>query len=277
MHEWPLLLFTVTIPAAVGSVLFLWLIHGKITKSGGNSVTVMKLPLLVTVVVSFVGLIASFFHLGSPENAFNVLRGFGRSWMSNEIVFTGAFIALVCLTTGLLFVQKKVQPILLLITGIVGLVDIYCMASAYAVTRVNGWDHLNTYVVFYGTAFSLGPVLGASMMLRTIKADQMKKVVKWAFLIGIFGVAIQVIGAAMFAGYTPEVQLITGESAAAKLESYSGMIGFRWAIEMLGLGVMGYLSLSSKPKVSYSLVYAALLVFVAAEGMSRYVFYVLGA
>ncbi|WP_045518355.1 dimethyl sulfoxide reductase anchor subunit family protein [Neobacillus niacini] len=277
MHEWPLLLFTVSIPAAVGSVLFLWLIYGRIAASNGDKLKAMKLPLLVTVVVSFIGLIASFFHLGSPENAFNVLRGFGRSWMSNEIVFTGAFIALVCLTTGLMFVQKKVHPILLLITGIVGLVDIYCMASAYAVTRVNGWDHLNTYVVFYGTAFSLGPVLGASMMLQSIKGEEMKTIVKWAFLIGIFGVAIQVIGAAMFAGYTPEVQLVTGETAAAKLESYSGMVGFRWAIEMLGLGVMGYLSLSSKPKINYLLVYAALLVFVAAEGMSRYVFYVLGA
>ncbi|MCM3691867.1 dimethyl sulfoxide reductase anchor subunit family protein [Neobacillus niacini] len=277
MHEWPLLLFTVSIPAAVGSVLFLWLIHGRIAALNGDKLKAMKLPLLVTVVVSFIGLIASFFHLGSPENAFNVLRGFGRSWMSNEIVFTGAFIALVCLLTGLMLLQQKVYPILLLITGIIGLVDIYCMASAYAVTRVNGWDHLNTYVVFYGTAFSLGPVLAASMMLQSLEREEMKKIVKWAFLIGILGVAIQVIGSAMFAGYTPEVQVLTGETAAAKLEPYTGMIGFRWAIEMLGLGVMGYLSLSSKPKISYSLVYAALLVFVVAEGMSRYVFYVLGA
>ena len=45
------------------------------------------------------------------------------------------------------------------VTGIVGLIDVYCMASIYAVTRVNGWDNINTYLVFFGTVFTLGPVL----------------------------------------------------------------------------------------------------------------------
>jgi anaerobic dimethyl sulfoxide reductase subunit C len=277
MHEWPLLIFTVLIPAAVGGILFLWFIHGRIEKAGGNLLNIMKLPLIIISIVSIIGLIGSFLHLGSPENALNTLRGFGRSWMSNEIVFTGAFIGLACLTAGLAIVQKKVNPLLMLLTGVVGLVDIYCMSSAYAVTRVNGWDHLNTYVVFYGTAFSLGPVLGISLMLPKMKGEEMKKIVKWAFAFGIFGVAIQIIGSAMFNAYIPEVQMITGETAAAKLAPYSTMIGFRWAIEVIGLGMLGYFSLATKNKINYIPVYAALLVFAVAEGMSRYVFYVLGA
>ena len=57
------------------------------------------------------------------------------------------------------------------VTGIVGLIDVYCMASIYAVTRVNGWDNINTYLVFFGTVFTLGPVLAASLLGVTLKGD----------------------------------------------------------------------------------------------------------
>ena len=81
----------------------------------------MKLPLLTLAGISLVGLFASFFHLGTPTHALYTILGFGRSWMSNEIVFTGAFIGLACLTVGLVLLQKKINPILMLVTGIVGL------------------------------------------------------------------------------------------------------------------------------------------------------------
>ena len=277
MHEWPLLIFTVLIPASVGAVLFLWFIHGNIAKSNGDTIKIMKIPLLVIAILSIIGLIGSFFHLGYPLNALNAIRGFGRSWMSNEIVATGAFIALACLTAGLTIVQKKINPILMLITGLVGVIDIYCMASAYAVTRVNGWNHLNTYFVFYGTAFSLGPILGTSLLAPSLKGEAILKAIKWAFAFSIIGIAVQLIGSAMFNAYIPEIQTISGETAANKMVPYSGMIGVRWVIEIAGLLLLAYLSLNTKKNMKYAFIYAALFFFVLAEGMSRYVFYVLGS
>ncbi|WP_210366642.1 DmsC/YnfH family molybdoenzyme membrane anchor subunit [Bacillus sp. REN3] len=277
MHEWPLLIFTVAVPATVGGILFLWFYYTKLAKSKENLGSTMKVPLVTMAAVAIVGLAGSFFHLGTPLNAFNALRGFGRSWMSNEIVLTGVFIALLCIVAGMAIVYKKVSPAMLLVTGFVGLIAIYAMATAYAVTRVNGWDHLNTYVVFYGTAFALGPVLAASLLLKSVNKESMKEIIKYAFIFSVFGIAIQIIGAAMFSAYTPEVELITGVTAAAKLAPYSGMIGFRWVIEMAGLALLGYMALSSRQKINYALIFGALLVFILAEGMSRYVFYVLGS
>ncbi|WP_019242815.1 MULTISPECIES: dimethyl sulfoxide reductase anchor subunit family protein [Bacillus] len=278
MHEWALLILTVAVPAAIGGMLFLWFVHGIVKKDAADTFKMMKLPLIVIAVLSLVGLIASFFHLGAPTHALNAVRGFGQSWMSNEIVATGAFIALACITAGLAIVQKKVNPILMLITAIVGLVDVFCMAQLYKVTRVNGWDHMNTYLIFFGTVFALGPVLGASLLLPSVKGEQVKKIVKWAFAFGLFGIGIQIIGAAMFNGYVGEIELISGVSASERLATYSGFIGIRWIIEALGLGTLGYLALSSsQKKINFSMVYAALLLFIIAEGMSRYVFYVLGA
>jgi len=277
MHEWPLLIFTVAIPAATGGILFLWLVSRKLEDSGRDLISMMKIPVVGLASISLIGLAGSFFHLGSPINAIHTIRGVGRSWMSNEIVLTGAFIALLCITAGMVIVYKKVHPILMLMTGIVGLLAIYAMGSTYAVTRVNGWDHLNTYLVFYGTVFALGPVLGAALLLPKLTGGQVRQVIQWAFFFGIFGIGIQLIGTAMFTAYSPEVQLISGSTAAAKLAGYSGMIGTRWFIEILALGTLGYMALSGKQKVNYAIVVATSLVFVVAEGMSRYVFYVLGS
>ncbi|MFS0780182.1 dimethyl sulfoxide reductase anchor subunit family protein [Bacillus sp. 1P06AnD] len=278
MNEWALLVLTVAVPAAVGGMLFLWFAQLLLKKKGEELFSMMKWPLIILAVISVIGLFASFFHLGKPIHALNAVRGFGRSWMSNEIVVTGLFIAMACITAGLALVQKKINPTLMLITGIVGLADIFCMAELYRVTRVNGWDTLNTFLVFYGTAFTLGPVLGASLLIKTMEGGALRKIMKWAFAIGIFGVAIQLIGTAMFNGYIADTQLINTISASEKLEGYTSFIGIRWVIEAIGLAVIGYLALSSgKKKANYTLIYASLAVFLVAEGMSRYVFYVLGA
>lgn len=277
MHEWALLIMTVCVPTAVGGFLFLWLFHKKITKAGEDSYKVMKLPILVLAALNLVGLFASFFHLGTPTHALYTIMGFGRSWMSNEIVFTGAFIGLACLTAGLMILQKKINPMLLLLTSIVGLIDVYCMASIYTVTRVNGWDSINTYLVFYGTVFTLGPIIAASLLGTNFKGEAFKSIVKWAFAMTIFGLGIQVIGTAIFAVSTPDIQLINGITAVEKLSTYGSMITFRWVLEAAGLALLGFLALVSMKKVNDSLIYLALAVFFIGEGMSRYLFYVIGA
>lgn len=280
MHEWALLIMTVAVPASIGGMLFLWFVHNILRKNNEKNdlFKMMKLPLLIIAAVSMIGLIASFFHLGKPIHALNAIRGFGSSWMSNEIVVTGVFIGLACLTAGLAIVQKKINPVLMLVTAIVGLADIFCMAHLYKVTRVHGWDHINTYLVFYGTAFTLGPVLGASLLVPSLKGQELGKIMKYAFAMSIFGVAIQLVGIAMFNSHVGSIDLIDTVLASEKLQPYAGLIGMRWIIEAIGLAGLGYLALSSSvKKTNYTIMYAALVIFFIAEGMSRYVFYVLGA
>lgn len=277
MHEWALLILTVCIPAVVGGFLFLWMTSKKLEKAGQETYQVMKLPLIVLAGLSIIGLFAAFFHLGTPTHAFYTVLGFGRSWMSNEIVVTGVFIALACITAGLALLQKKVNPLLMLLTGIVGLVDVFCMAKLYAVTQINGWNNINTYLVFYGTVFTLGPVLSASLMGIKLKGETLHEIVKSAFFITIFGIAIQAIGTAIFSVSIPDVQMINGASAVESLSAYGGMITVRWVLEVAGLILLGVLALTTVHKINYSVVYVALLILIIAEAMSRYAFYVIGA
>ena len=277
MHEWPLLIFTVCMQAAIGGMLMLWLYYKKISDSGEEKTfTAMRMPLLIIAGLSLIGLIASFTHLGTPTNAFNTIRNIGSSWMSREILVTGLFIAAAFITAGLAIIQKKINPTLLLVSTLIGLVDIYCMAAIYAKTLVSGWNSINTFTSFYGTALVLGPVLVASFLASAIK-EKAQSLIKFSFYIAIVGIAIQLIGLALFGTVMPEVNMITGMNALNELAGYQGTVALRWIIEVMGVGVLGFMAMASNKKVSLSFTYLALAAVVLAEGMSRYVFYVLGS
>lgn len=277
MHEWPLLIFTVCMQAAIGGMLMLWLFYKKISDSGKEKTyAAMRMPLFIIAGLSLIGLIASFAHLGTPTNAFNTIRNIGSSWMSREILVTGMFIAAVYITAGLAIVQKKVNPLLLLVSALIGLVDIYCMAAIYAKTLVSGWNSINTFTSFYGTALVLGPVLVVSFIAPAFK-EKAQSLIKYSFYIAMAGIAIQLIGLALFGSVMPEVNMITGMNAMTELAGYQGTVALRWIIEVIGVGVVGFMAMASNKKVSISFAYLALAAIVLAEGMSRYVFYVLGS
>jgi len=281
MNEWPLLIFTVCLQASIGGMFMLWLFYKKISKDGEEEVfRIMKAPLIAIVSLSIIGLGLSFTHLGTPSNAFNAIRHLGSSWQSREILVTGLFIGAACVTTGLAFVQKKVNYWLLLVSSLIGFIDIYCMGALYAKTLVSGWNSINTYTSFFGTAIVLGPVLAASFIipkLREKQSELAQSIVKYAFIISIIGVAVQLIGVSVFSTAMPEVNMISGSNALYTLEQYSGMVALRWIIEAIGVGVLGFLAISKNKKVPLTFGYVALAALFLAEGMSRYVFYVLGS
>lgn len=282
MQEWPLLIFTVCLQAAIGGMVMLALIFKQLSKLGEEKVFhLTRIPLLVIAVLSIIGLAASFTHLGTPSNAFNTLGNLGSSWQSREILLTGLFIAAACVTAGLAFVQKKANFILLVISALLGLIDVYCMGAIYANTLVSGWDSINTYTSFYGTVLVLGPILVVCSMVPMLgkkrAEDLAQSLVKNSFIISIIGIAIQLIGVALFASSMPEVNMIEGTNAAMSLQGYFGTVAIRWVIEFLGVAVLGILSFSKNKKIPLSLGYLAIIALFAAEGMSRYVFYILGA
>lgn len=282
MHEWPLLIFTVCLQAAIGGMFMLAIFYKKIHELGEEkALKVMKAPLIVIIALSIIGLAASFTHLGTPGNAINTIRNLGSSWQSREILVTGLFIGAACLTLGLALVQKKVNVWLVIISTLIGLIDIYCMGAIYANTLVSGWNSINTYTSFFGTVIVLGPVLVATIIIPMLREEESKalagSLAKYACVISILGVAVQLIGIALFSTTMHEVNMISGNNVLLSLDGYSGAVGLRWIIEVIGIGVLGYMTMSKGRKISFSVAYIALAALFLAEGMSRYVFYVIGA
>lgn len=282
MHEWALLIFTVCLQGAIGGTLMLALFYKKISALGeDDTFKMMKLPLIVIAILSLAGLAASFTHLGTPLNALNTIRNIGSSWMSREIFFTGLFIAAVFITLAYALAKKKINPVALTVTALIGLADIFCMAAIYSNSLVSGWNSVHTFTSFYGTALVFGPALAASLLIPALRklsdGNISNFVLKSTFVVTVTGIAIQLVGLAVFGSSLPEVTMINGVNALALMDNYQATVAVRWVIEIIGVGLLGYLGLSLKGKQQISFVYAALLAILAAEGMSRYLFYVLGA
>lgn len=279
MHEWALLIFTICMQAAVGGTLMLALFYKKISTLGEErTFKVMKLSLIVFAALSIVGLGASFAHLGSPLNALNTIRNIGSSWMSREILFTGFFIAAIIITLVLALAKKKVSPIALVIAALIGLIDIFCMGAIYSASLVSGWNSVHTFTSFYGTSLVLGAVLAASLLLPALRSEELGKgLAKYSFITAVLGISVQIVGVALFATAIPEVNIINGMNAITMMDGYQSTVAIRWIIEVIGVGILGYIGLSFNRKPQVSFAYAALLAVLVAEGMSRYLFYVLGA
>lgn len=280
MNEWALFIFTIALQASIGGMLMLWIFKIRSSKlKEDEAYQLFKMPLIVIAVLSLLGLGASFAHLGTPTNAFNTIRNIGSSWMSVEIVLTGAFIGLACLTAGLTIVQKRVTSWLMLVTAIVGLIDVYAMGALYSTTLVNAWNSVHTFSSFFGTTFILGAVLAVSLIAPRLSKEttelDIKVFIRTAFIIAAAGFVIQVVGSAMFFTVVNDVTMIESVSASTILANYKGTIASSWIVSIIGMFLLGYLTVSKSKKAFVSLAFVTLSIFLISEGLSRYVFYVL--
>ncbi|CAM8097976.1 MULTISPECIES: dimethyl sulfoxide reductase anchor subunit family protein [Enterobacter] len=155
MHELPLLIFTLFLQGSVGVTL--WLAVGA---AGAPQRSVLAAAVGAFVLAS-VGLLSSAMHMGYPLNALNALRHVSSSWLSREIVFASLFLAAVGLAILLLLAKKPGWKPLLAVAGLVGLVDVFCMAQIYMHASVVTWQHINTLVLFLGSVGIIGSALMA--------------------------------------------------------------------------------------------------------------------
>ena len=137
MHELPLLIFTLFLQGSVGVTL--WLAFGGAHASQRSAL----LPAAGAFVLASLGLLASALHMGYPLNALNALRHVSSSWLSREIIFASLYLAALGLATLLMFAKKPGWKLLLAAAGLVGLVDVFCMAQIYMHASVVTWQHIN--------------------------------------------------------------------------------------------------------------------------------------
>lgn len=282
MNEWPLLIFTISVQTAIGGLFMLWIFQLRNKDKNQQEIfELLKIPLIVIAGLSLIGLGGSFAHLGSPMNALNTIRNIGSSWMSREIVVTGAFIGLAVLTTMWALYRKKVSSWLLLGASIVGFIDVYCMAAIYTESLIDPWHSANTFLSFYGTTFILGSVVAVALLIPHLYKKGMeieaKQFMKIALAFSVLGIGLQLIGTALLSSTVTDISIIGGIGAADVLSSYQVMIVSRWIISIIGLALFGYLAATSYKKSFGALTLLTLVVFVMSEGMGRYVFYILGS
>ncbi|MBG2913883.1 dimethyl sulfoxide reductase anchor subunit [Proteus cibarius] len=158
MNEWSLLIFTFMMNATIGLALTTGLFARRLSHylNAESYYRFMLLALFVICGLAGLGSIASITHLGVPLNAPNAIRNVFSAWLSREVVVTAIFVGCLGLTFLWLWRTRKLSMLLLSASILIGLFDIYCMASIYRHTSILTWMDPNTYVMFFGAMLTLG-------------------------------------------------------------------------------------------------------------------------
>ena len=203
LHEWPLVLFTLTVQLAVG--LHLALLATKNLPRAGHSAgsPVGEGPFLLVGVLMVAALAVSLLHLGAPMSAVYALSNLADSWLSREILTILVFLGLWGFGWWLRRrpgAEPWMSGALAWATALAGIVLIWVMARIYMVPARPLWDHWLTGAGFLLTTLLLGATAGAAYLARPSGSGA--GTVAAAYLTGPALLAVGVVTALAQAGAT---------------------------------------------------------------------------
>ncbi|MBP1759856.1 MAG: reductase anchor subunit [Firmicutes bacterium] len=260
-----LTIFSVCLQAAIGMMVFVAI--GRLL----NKESVFKNAMLTASGLGIIGMLASLLHLGRPLRAINSLNQFGTSWLSREIWFTAIFLGLTIFTVGLVYVKPKATSVITGLSGVaavVGLIDVYLMASIYNSASVPIWHNVSTYVEFYATAISIGAMLFLVFSLK--EAAKMRKIL--AVTVGIV-VIIQVASTMLFL-------ISSGVNSSAALQSSLAILGgmklataIKWLFILAGAGSILWMAKDELSKSFKGAIFSGAALVLIGQIVGRYLFY----
>lgn len=117
----------------------------------------------IILVMSGLGLIASFFHLGHPERAWRAMMMWRTSWLSREVIALPAFMAMDFAYGVAHWFDLGYTLVLGLAGSLLAIVLFVCTAMIYAAVKVlKEWAHPLTVVNFITLGSSSGVTLAAA-------------------------------------------------------------------------------------------------------------------
>ena len=266
MEQLSLVIFSICIQAAIGIMLFIGI--GRLLNKDG----VFRNATLLAAALGIVGMSTSLLHLGRPMGAIRALNHFATSWLSREIWFTSIFVGLVVVTALLVLLKpenKGSATGLTWVAAIVGLVDVFVMASIYSTTSAPIWQGNATFVEFYAAAISMGAVL--FLLLSLNEAVSMGKIVALA-TVGIVVIQVAVVVPSFVAAGSS-----TSLALQRSLEILAGMglaNSLKWIAILAGASIMLWLAREEKVKSYGALVTSGALLLLVGQIVGRYLFYV---
>lgn len=158
ISELPLFAFTVLTTAAVGASLGLGLLGVGANKA--------KTWAIGASVLTFAGIVCSFFHLGNPVNAVYAFNNIGSSWMSREIALAVILLVIQVIAAVVACMKNGGSKTIRLswAAAIAGVLLIIAQAASYATTSVSGWAGPLPGIGFSATAFAGILVMSVALM-----------------------------------------------------------------------------------------------------------------
>jgi anaerobic dimethyl sulfoxide reductase subunit C (anchor subunit) len=229
--------------------------------------------------VMVLALLASFFHLGKPTNAWRAFANLRSSWLSREILFATLFTGASALWAALRWIEIgaiETRNVIAWIAALLGLALMFSMANAYEIRTIPAWNTVNTPIAFSITALLLGGLwVGVMLTVNSNASPELLQVaVKWmawqaVMLCGLELAFVPLWIAQLASG--PEAAI----SAVAKItREHNFIFRLRLALAVLGI-VFANLALSpwwqwTSARIGIILAFGVVLI---AEVLGRILFY----
>ena len=286
MRDWPILIFTILFPTAVGTIGFAAL-SGVLLKGeldAAHQYAVMLNPMLMACVLGVVGFAASFWHLGYPFNARHVMRGVASSALSREIAMACAFVAAVGLTTLVALRSGRVSPAAVAGCFLIGLCAVWFMGEVYRKTSVLTWTHANTHVMFFGGLVVMGAVLGLALVGLAagpiLGLVSLRALFGWTAVLVLIGLAAQL---AVMPSYVTAIDANRMNAVRSYpleplevFRTHAGTRCVRWIISLAGAAALlcaVWRMIRSGEPAGFPLTFVAGVLLFSGEILGRYVFY----
>lgn len=283
MHEWPILIFTLSVQASVGLCVILICLY--LTKcitdtSGNTTIETLRNPLSLAFILAAIGLAAAFWHLGYPFNAPNAIRHFATSWLSREIILSSVYIGLLgCIILALYF-KKYTHFILpaLLLAGLIGIVNIYCMAHIYRATSILTWKSINTHILFFGSCLNIGGILALCWLQNSLSTNKrlynFSKALLVVMAIYAFICLLYLPAYITFLQTHPYNEIVTFPIDSVKnYFEHINLQYYHFILLTLGL-VIAFFAIFKK---RFHYLYLSFIIIMASEIIARYAFYYIHA
>jgi len=275
----PLIAYTLFSQAAIGAF---WTVAVPYLTAVPNLGVIpnrlFALPFLAAVLAALgLGAAVSLLHLGKPSHAPTAVANIRSSWLSREVFFEVAFIALV-LALGVLRwrgqeARSAFRP-LVVAAAVASLLFLLSMTRLYMLRTVPAWRGLHTPVSFLASAALLGPL--AVLAGRRILFDFPGTVDAFsdgAELAALGAILVAILAALVL---TPRAGLLGGTSPTLRdlpVGRIYPVLVFR--LLYLGAAMLFIFLFHGSRSTGYALL--ALIAAVVAEVLGRYLFYALYA
>jgi DMSO reductase anchor subunit len=161
MHP-ELSLVLLTVLAGAGQGLFVFLVAGDVKalfEPGGLPADIIIAGSAVSVILTAMGMGASFFHLTHPERGWKAMLKWKQSWLSREVLLLPAFLGL-----AFLYALCAYMNLSFILRGIIGLAGVFTALALYVasgmvyakIRYIREWNSLFTPVNFTLIGLSTG-------------------------------------------------------------------------------------------------------------------------
>ena len=144
---------------------------------GGLSPLQTMVAMILSLVFVSIGMLSSTAHLANPKNAWRAFTRWRTSWLAREGVFAVLYYPFAALYLSWVFftggTHDPVGLILANLTGIIGLITVFCQGMIYAVLRtIRQWNTPLVPTNFYAMGLATGAtVLAAERIIMGAPAE----------------------------------------------------------------------------------------------------------